>query len=107
MQKLPLANIRVLDFTQVRVGPQITQWLAVMGAEVIRLETKFRPESFKMTNNPGNLTAPGKYRVGYFASLNYSKKSITHQHEESKSHWNWSKTCLNTSISSPKTSAPA
>ena len=77
MQKLPLADIKVLDFTQVRVGPQITQWLAVMGAEVIRLETKLRPESFKMTNNPGNITAPVKNRVGYFASLNYSKKSIT------------------------------
>ena len=77
MQKLPLANIRVLDFTQVRVGPQLTQWLAVMGAEVIRVETKLRPESFKMTGNPGNLTAPTKNRVGYFASLNYSKKSIT------------------------------
>ena len=77
MQQMPLKNIKVLDFTQVRVGPQITQWLAVMGAEVIRLETKFRPESFKMTNNPGNLTVPGKYRVGYFASLNYSKQSIT------------------------------
>ena len=48
MQKLPLENIRVLDFTQVRVGPQLTQWLAVMGAEVIRVETKLRPESFKM-----------------------------------------------------------
>ena len=77
MQKLPLENIRVLDFTQVRVGPQLTQWLAVMGAEVIRVETKLRPESFKMTGNPGNLTAPVKNRVGYFASLNYSKKSIT------------------------------
>ena len=77
MPKLPLENIRVLDFTQVRVGPQLTQWLAVMGAEVIRLETKLRPESFKMTGNPGNLTAPTKNRVGYFASLNYSKKSIT------------------------------
>jgi len=77
MQQMPLKNIKVLDFTQVRVGPQITQWLAVMGAEVIRLETKFRPESFKMTNNPGNLTVAAKYRVGYFSSLNYSKESIT------------------------------
>jgi len=77
MQQMPLKNIKVLDFTQVRVGPQITQWLAVMGAEVIRLETKFRPESFKMTNNPGNLTVAAKYRVGYFPSLNYSKESIT------------------------------
>jgi crotonobetainyl-CoA:carnitine CoA-transferase CaiB-like acyl-CoA transferase len=30
-----------------------------------------------MTNNPGNITAPVKYRIGYFASLNYSKQSIT------------------------------
>ena len=37
MQQMPLKNIKVLDFTQVRVGPQITQWLAVMGAEVIRV----------------------------------------------------------------------
>ena len=44
---------RVLDFTQVRVGPQVTQWLAVMGAEVIRVETKLRPESFQNDGNPG------------------------------------------------------
>ena len=53
MQKLPLADIKVLDFTQVRVGPQLTQWLAVMGAEVIRVETKLRPEPFKMTGTRG------------------------------------------------------
>lgn len=77
MQKLPLSNIRVLDFTQVRMGPQLTQWLAVMGAEVIKVETKLRPESFKMVGIPGKLTAPILNRVGYFASLNYSKKSVT------------------------------
>jgi len=85
MQNRPLKNIRVLDFTQVRVGPQITQWLAVQGAEVIRVETKLRPESFKMTNNPGNLTQAAKYRVGYFASLNYSKQSITVNMKSQKS----------------------
>jgi len=37
------------------------------GAEVIRVETKLRPESFKMTNNPATLLS-AKYRIGYFAS---------------------------------------
>ena len=47
MEKLPLSNIRVLDFTQVRMGPEVTQWLAIMGAEVIKVETKLRPEPFQ------------------------------------------------------------
>ena len=77
MEKLPLSNIRVLDFTHVRMGPQITQWLAIMGAEVIKVETKVRPEPFQNVGRPGRLTEPVRYRVGYFASLNYSKMSIT------------------------------
>ena len=78
MEKLPLSNIRVLDFaTQVRMGPQVTQWLAIMGAEVIKVETKLRPEPFQNVGRPGRLTEPVRYRVGYFASLNYSKISIT------------------------------
>jgi len=77
MEKLPLSNIRVLDFTQVRMGPQVTQWLAIMGAEVIKVETKLRPEPFQNVGRPGRLTEPVRYRVGYFASLNYSKMSIT------------------------------
>ena len=77
MQKLPLSNIRVLDFTHVRMGPQITQWLAIMGAEVIKVESKMRPEPFQNVGRPGRLTEPVRYRVGYFASLNYSKMSIT------------------------------
>jgi crotonobetainyl-CoA:carnitine CoA-transferase CaiB-like acyl-CoA transferase len=39
MQKLPLEGIRVLDFCQMWAGPHATEWLSVMGAEVIKLET--------------------------------------------------------------------
>ena len=79
MQKLPLANIRVIDLTQVRMGPQLTQWLAVMGAEVIKIETNLRQEVSKMqmAKATGEQEAVDSKRVGYFASLNYGKKSVT------------------------------
>ena len=79
MQKLPLDNIRVIDLTQVRMGPQLTQWLAVMGAEVIKIETNLRQEVSKMqmAKATGEQEAVDTKRVGYFASLNYGKKSIT------------------------------
>jgi len=79
LQKLPLENIRVIDLTQVRMGPQLTQWLAVMGAEVIKIETNLRQEVSKMqqANASGESAQVDTKRVGYFASLNYGKKSIT------------------------------
>ena len=42
MNKLPLEGIRVLDFCQMWAGPHATEWLSVMGAEVIKLETNIR-----------------------------------------------------------------
>jgi crotonobetainyl-CoA:carnitine CoA-transferase CaiB-like acyl-CoA transferase len=61
------------------MGPQLTQWLAVMGAEVIKIETNLRQEVSKMqmAKATGEQEAVDTKRVGYFASLNYGKKSIT------------------------------
>ena len=48
MQELPLKGIRVTDFTQVYHGTHLTQWLGVMGAEVIKIETNLRPDIMRL-----------------------------------------------------------
>jgi benzylsuccinate CoA-transferase BbsF subunit len=61
MTNLPLSGVRVADFTWVIAGPSMTKNLALMGAEVIRIESAKRAEY--------------RARGGSFALLNDSKKS--------------------------------
>jgi len=65
MQNLPLKNIRYLILPRSESAPHHPV-AAVQGAEVIRVGTKLRPESFKNDQQPGNLTQAAKYRIGLF-----------------------------------------
>ena len=71
--KLPLDGVRVIDFTQVMMGPSATQMLADFGADVIKIEnprggdlsrTAFGATDEKGLNNP------------VFCSLNRNKRSL-------------------------------
>ena len=73
MTDYPLSGIRVIDFTQVMMGPSATQMLGDMGADVIKVErpgvgdlsrSTFGAKDEKDTNNP------------IFYSLNRNKRSI-------------------------------
>ena len=69
---LPLDGIRVVDFTQVMLGPCCTQVLGDYGADVIKIE---RPRSgdlsrWSIGSDPDGLNNP------VFASLNRNKRSL-------------------------------
>jgi len=69
MQELPLVGVRVLDFMQMWAGPHVSEWLSVMGAEVIKVETSLRLDQQRLRRPPNG--------SGGFAALNYGKKSVT------------------------------
>lgn len=58
-----LRGTRIIDFTWVLAGPMATKMLAMMGAEVIKVETSLRPEFTR--------------RGGHYPIVNNSKKSIS------------------------------
>src|SRR5262249_9506790 len=76
MSRLPLEGIRVADFGWILAVPHATAWLAVMGAEVIKVESMQRLDLIRLIGQPsgGPLNLNGS---GYFNSLNFGKKSVT------------------------------
>jgi crotonobetainyl-CoA:carnitine CoA-transferase CaiB-like acyl-CoA transferase len=69
--KLPLAGVRVLDWTRLLPGPWCSQMLGDLGAEVIKVEQR-------SVGDPSRHNAPS-YRTGsvYFHSVNGNKQSLT------------------------------
>src|SRR5215510_7926314 len=68
----PLSGIRVLDFTQVMMGPCCTQMLADYGADVIKIERPGAGDLSRtsLADDPDGLNNP------VFRSLNRNKRSI-------------------------------
>ena len=73
---LPLAHVRVVDFTWVIAGPQATRILADFGAETVRVEYHSNLDTIRNTG-PFVEQAPGVNRSGFFNNMNRAKRSIT------------------------------
>ncbi|MGE0679384.1 MAG: CaiB/BaiF CoA transferase family protein [Candidatus Binatia bacterium] len=76
MSRLPLEGVRIADFGWILAVPHATAWLGVMGAEVIKIESRQRLDLIRLLGQrPGKpLDINGS---GYFNSLNFGKKSLT------------------------------
>lgn len=75
MSALPLAGVRVVDFCWVGAGALVTQALAVLGADVIKVESSTHPDNLRLS---GPFRADVKHLdgSGYFASRNSNKRSF-------------------------------
>ncbi|MEK7917704.1 CoA transferase [Burkholderia contaminans] len=71
LQDMPLAGVRVIDLTQVMMGPVCTQTLADYGADVIKVERKGAGDLSRSTFEP---VAGADNPI--FCSLNRNKRSV-------------------------------
>ena len=71
---LPLAAVRVLDFSRLLPGPYCSQILADLGAEVIRVDDATRPDGGDLMREEADLEGFGSGR--FFDLVNRGKKSL-------------------------------
>ncbi|WP_331057511.1 CaiB/BaiF CoA-transferase family protein [Hymenobacter sp.] len=76
---LPFAHLRVLELASVLAGPQVGQFFAELGAEVLKIESPAGDvtrtwKTAAETTAPS--VAPGTSLSAYFAASNWGKKSV-------------------------------
>ena len=74
---LPFAGLRVLDMTSFWAGPLTGHMLALLGAEVIHLESSTRPDGARLVGGVPQTEDQYWERGPIFAALNTNKKSVT------------------------------
>ena len=79
--RLPLSDVRIVDFTQAWIGPFATMLLATLGADVVKIESHRRPDVWRQASaNPvaiRDVRADRVNRSHNFNSVNLDKWSLT------------------------------
>lgn len=74
--ELPLAGLRVIDFSTTLAGPSAARHLADFGAQVIKVESLAHPDTLRVGTPYADRVA-GINRSGYFAAYNAGKLSLS------------------------------
>lgn len=72
-----LGGLRVLEFGGFAAGPAVGKHLGEHGATVVRVESRSRPDGFRVHYPPYKDNIPGLNRTGTFAIFNDSKLGVT------------------------------
>lgn len=77
MSRLPLAGVRIVDFTWAWAGPQATLLLGMLGAEIIKIESHARLDHTRLRSLMAGPTLVSPDHSVIFAELNVNKLSLT------------------------------
>ncbi len=72
-----LAGVRVVEFAVFAAGPMVGKHMGEHGAEVIRVESRTRPDGFRVHYPPFKDDRPGLERGGSFAIFNDDVLGVT------------------------------
>ena len=72
-----LEGVKVVEFAAYAAGPGITKYLADHGATVVHVESRARPDGFRVNYPPFKDNIPGLNRSGCFSIFNNGKLAVT------------------------------